>query len=63
MASNEFRACKKALKNARTKSDIAAAVDILDAAWTDAGMSEKIMKDKDWARLAWLIHKTSRKLS
>jgi len=31
MASNEFRACKKAIKHAKSKNDITLAVDILVA--------------------------------
>jgi hypothetical protein len=63
MASNEFRACKKAIKKAKTKSDVSAAVDVLDDAWIAANRSEKIMKETDWVQLVHLISKATDRLS
>ena len=62
MASNEFRACKKAIKRAKTKQEIGDAVDVLDEVWYKSGESEKIMKPADWWRLTLLIHKTITKI-
>ena len=55
MASNEFRACKKAIKRATCIQDIETAIATLDSIWWKHNCSKKIMRDKDWKRLTIIL--------